>query len=243
MNSQPAHASAIPVSPRHGGTQWSLVFNGAGAGATAPAQEALAELCLRYGYPVYAYLRRCGHAAFPSAGVLHGFFHHLSAPRAREGGLPGSFRRWLLDELHGFLTQPERFDELLTVVRLPPAELERRYASAADAGGAPEAVFRGDFAREVLIRAQQRLESEAAQAGRQVLYDHLAPLLSREAAQGQFEALAQVLDSRPLALVTAVKRLRQRFREPVDAELSETVAGGDDLVSERLAWRAALDPA
>jgi hypothetical protein len=52
--------------------------------------------------------------------------------------------------------------------------------------------------------------------------------------------LAEVLGSRPLALVTAVKRLRQRFRELVDAELAETVAGPDDLPAERVALRQAL---
>lgn len=245
MNSQPGHdgsqrVASDPVSLRPGVTQWSLVFNG--AAASAPAQEALAELCLRYGYPVYAYLRRCGHAPLTAASVLHGFFHHLSAPRTHGKELPGSFRLWLLDELHRFLAHPDRFDELLTVVRLPPAELERRYAAEIDPGGAPEAAFRRDFAREVLERAQQRLANEAAQAGRQELYGHLAPLLAREPAQGQYEALAQALQSRPLALVTAVKRLRQRFRELVDAELAETVAGADDLHAERLALREALAP-
>src|SRR5688500_16959766 len=167
MGSQVEHARPYADSQRSGRTQWSLVFNG--SGDPAPCQEALAELCLRFGYPVYAYLRRCGHAPIAAASVLHGFFHHLAAPIPPEGTLPPSFRRWLLEDLHRFLAHPEKFDDLLTVARLSPAELERRYAAETAAAIAPEAAFHRDFAREVLARAQQRLLNEAAQAGRQSL--------------------------------------------------------------------------
>jgi hypothetical protein len=243
MPSQVERAGPNANSLRSGRTQWSLVFNG--ASDTSTGQEALAELCLRYGYPVYAYLRRCGHAANAAASVLHGFFHHLDAPRPPGVSLPPSFRRWLLEDLHRFLAHPEQFDELLTVARLSPAELERRYLAEAEPAQAPQPAapdkgFQRDFAREVLARAQHRLFVEATQAGREALYAHLSPFLAREPAPGQYDALATALDSRPLALVTAVKRLRQRFRELVDAELAQTVAGPDDLPDERVALREAL---
>ncbi|MGH8028649.1 MAG: hypothetical protein ACREO3_01815, partial [Arenimonas sp.] len=153
MGIQVERAAPVADSLRTSRTQWSLVFNG--AEGTPTGQEALAELCLRYGYPVYAYLRRCGHAPLAAASVLHGFFHHLAAPRPPGGKLPPRFRVWLLEELHRFLAHPERFDELLTVARLAPAELERRFTPEADAGAAPEAAFHRDFGREVLARAQQ----------------------------------------------------------------------------------------
>ena len=39
-------------------TRWSLVA----AARRGDGGEPLADLCLRYWYPVYAYVRRCGHA-------------------------------------------------------------------------------------------------------------------------------------------------------------------------------------
>jgi hypothetical protein len=237
MNSQAERMAVDAVSLR-GRTQWSLVF--AGSGDTAPAQEALAELCVRYGYPVYAYLRRCGHAPAAATNGLHGFFHHLDAARAAGESLPASFRPWLLGELHRFLALPHAEAVAAMAPRLSPAELERRYAAEAEPGVSPEAAYHRDFAREVLARAQHRLHAEAAHAGREALYAHLAPYLAREPAQGQYELLAEATGSRPLALVTAVKRLRQRFRELVDAELAETVAAPHDLPEERIALRHAL---
>ena len=179
--SSPAGRVATNADSLRGRTQWSLVF--AGDAGAAPAQEALAELCVRYGFPVYAYLRRCGHAPAAATRGLHGFLQHLDAPRPEAESLPASFRPWLLGELHRFLALPRAADDPAAAPRLSPAELERRYGAEAEPGLSPEAAYHRDFAREVLARAQQRLHAEAAQAGREALYTQLAPYLAREPAQ------------------------------------------------------------
>ena len=56
-------------------TRWGLVR---AAGGQDPAgRAALGELCARYGYPLYAYLRRGGHAREEADDLVQGFFASL----------------------------------------------------------------------------------------------------------------------------------------------------------------------
>lgn len=232
-------AAAPAPALRAPATQWSLVFSS--PVGTVPAQQALAELCLRYSYPVYGYLRRCGHAPEAAADALQAYFRQLAAlPGGSQMDAAGRFRLFLIEQLHRHFVQASPAGTFVALAALAPEALESRYQKETEPATSPEAGFHRAFAREVLYRASQRLEHEAAQAGRQTLYQHLAPFLAREPAPGQYEALAMALDSRPLALVTAVKRLRQRFRELVDSELAETVATAEDLALERQALRTLL---
>jgi|SRR6516225_10260339 len=57
-------------------TRWSLVIS-AGNGAGAKNQEALAELCKHYWYPLYAFARRSGYNAHDSQDLTQSFFQHL----------------------------------------------------------------------------------------------------------------------------------------------------------------------
>jgi RNA polymerase sigma-70 factor (ECF subfamily) len=70
----------------------------------------------------------------------------------------------------------------------------------------------------------------------------LEPFLTHEPLPGQYDELGRELAVRPLTLVVALKRLRQRFRELVRDELADTVASADELTAERQALLAALDP-
>ncbi len=65
-------------------------------------------------------------------------------------------------------------------------------------------------------------------------------LVSKSGTQWEYEALAQRLNSRPLALVVALKRLRQRFRELVGEELVDTVTSAEELATEQSALHSVL---
>jgi RNA polymerase sigma-70 factor (ECF subfamily) len=69
----------------------------------------------------------------------------------------------------------------------------------------------------------------------------LEPYLTREPLPGQYDELSHKLAIRPLALVMALKRLRQRFRELVREELADTVTTAEELAAEQQALLAALD--
>lgn len=234
-NSEPA-ASAFAT------TRWSLVA-AAGSQAVAP----LTELCVRYWYPVFAYVRRCGHSPEVAQQITQAFFHYLVGERLKQVGTAHAmrFREWMLAELARFvahvwsghpITQPS--PELLAP--MPATLLEARHRAEGSALPNAELGFRRSFALEVLARALNRLRREAQQAGREAMFGRLESFLTVEPGPGDYAALSEALGTRPLALVVALKRLRQRFRELVDDELAETVCAAEDLERERAALHAAL---
>ena len=101
-------------------------------------------------------------------------------------------------------------------------------------------MYQRSFALEVLARAFGRLREEALQMGNLDMYEALQPFVAVEPAPREYEQIAERLHRRPLALVVALKRLRQRFREVIVEELADTVASADELRAEQQALHAAL---
>ena len=103
--------------------------------------------------------------------------------------------------------------------------------------------MRRGFALEVIAQAMRRIEDEAREAGRLPMFTALQPYLASDPVPGIYADLAQRLDVSPLFLSLALKRLRERFRELVDDELTQTVASAAALEEERRSLHAALQSA
>ena len=243
-------------------TRWSLVAAldhtrdtpGLHPLSATPARQRLLELCLRYWYPVYIYLRRSGHGAEASQALAAGFFDNLLQRRGNGAsrGSDGRFRTFLLAELHRFLAESALaahghasiVPPLDPDLPVPPlAQLEARRQREGDAGGSPELALRRGFALEVIAQAMRRIEDEAREAGRLPMFSALQPYLATDPVPGIYADLAQRLDVSPLFLSLALKRLRERFRELVDDELTQTVATAAALEEERRSLHAALQSA
>jgi RNA polymerase sigma-70 factor (ECF subfamily) len=100
-----------PVAIQFVTTHWSVVLQ-AGAGDSPQAQEALECLCRTYWYPLYAYVRRQGHAFADAQDLTQEFFARLferqkvrMADRER-----GRFRTFLLTSLKHLLSH-QRMDQ------------------------------------------------------------------------------------------------------------------------------------
>jgi DNA-directed RNA polymerase specialized sigma24 family protein len=67
---------------------------------------ALSELYRIYWYPLYAYVRRRGHASEQARDLIQGFFLHLLEHKtlAHADGLKGKFRSFLLGSLQNYLS-------------------------------------------------------------------------------------------------------------------------------------------
>ena len=225
-------------------TRWSMVRRLQSA-RTAEAGAALTELAVRYGYPVYAYVRRCGHAPGAAEAITHAFLQQAAADLRDDRNTPASrFREWLLVRLNAFLSgEWTVLADSPPLSELPTAEeLEERNRSEHESGESPEQAYRRSFALEILARSLGRLRAEAADTGRLEMCELLESFLTHDPLPGQYDELSGRLQVRPLALVLALKRLRERFRELVREELADTVASADDMATEQQKMVDALEP-
>jgi RNA polymerase sigma-70 factor (ECF subfamily) len=227
---------SVRSSDRFATTRWSVVMRSASS-ETADASHALTELAQRYWYPVYAYVRRCGHAPAIAEDITRCFLGGLMQ-QFRDGARSHPqchFRRYLLDQLNAFLGGDWReiVDNDSTTELAAPGDLEARNERDNAGAVSPEQAYERSFALEVVVRALRRLHSEARQTGRLAMYEALEPHLANDPVAGEYEAIATQLQTRPLALIVALKRLRQRFRELVGQELADTVTSAEDLAAEQ----------
>jgi RNA polymerase sigma-70 factor (ECF subfamily) len=238
-------------------TRWSLVAaldQDTPVPDAALARQRLLELCLRYWYPVYLYLRRSGHTAEAAQAITARFFDALLQGRGHgtSRGQDGRFRTFLLAELHRFLAEyalgghAEADAAASPHPELPApllSQLEARCQREGHAAGSPELALRRGFALEVIAQAMRRIEDEARQAGRVPMFAALQPYLASDPVPGDYADIAARLDVSPLFVALALKRLRERFREVVDDELAQTVASTAELDDERRTLHAALQSA
>ena len=223
-------------------TRWATITQIVGV-SERTSSDALSELCTRYRYPVYAYVRRCGHAPAIALDITGSFLDHLqrnfrnTAPPTKQ-----YFRSFLLARLHAYLAEDWRKtrDEATLSEVVSDDDLEARYLRHSTHAGSPEQEFQRGFAMEVLSHSFARLRAEARQTGHIDMYEALAPFIAHDPGPGQYDELARTLRTRPLSLVVALKRLRQRLRELATDELADTVSSAEELDVEQLAMFGVL---
>ena len=219
-----------------GTTRWSLIV--AAAGSDAEATDALAELYRAYWRPVYAYVRRHGHAAEESDDLTQAFFLHLLEHRGFERANParGRFRAYLLTAARNFLLNARARD--LTARRgagtrhesIDAIDAERHLAlNAADLESSPEAVFERQWALRVTERALERLKCNYAARGQEDVFQQLRPFLTSDTPSPDRTHPA---DTNSDAFRAALHRARRRFGDALRQEIRDTVA--DEHVDDEL---------
>ncbi|MBS0464928.1 MAG: hypothetical protein JSS03_08055 [Proteobacteria bacterium] len=222
-------------------TRWSIVLHGT-TGQTAGAEDPLLTLARAYSFPIYACFRRCGHAPAIAIDLCRLFLRELAQPAATRPAQGQSLRAYLWSRLNRLLGQDWR-GKLAAGDGdhwTPPSDLEPRYQAEVAQLASPEQAYQRAFAVELLAHALQRLHTEAAQTGHLPMYQALCEFIARDPAPGVLENIGQRLHMQPIALVVALKRLRQRLREIAGGELADTVADTQDLAREQTILYAAL---
>jgi RNA polymerase sigma-70 factor (ECF subfamily) len=227
-------------------THWSVVVE-AGQRDSPKASEAMAQLCQTYWYPLYAYVRKKGHAAPDAQDLTQEFFARLLAGNYVGGadGRKGKFRSFLLGTFEHFLAKEWRRAQAQkrgggrTLASLDAMDAENRYLVEPADELTAERIFDCRWADTVLGQAMTRLREECQSEGKALLFEKAEPLLSGGGAGEAYTTLAASLGMNEGAFKMAVHRLRRRYGELVRAEIAQTVST-PEAVEEELRYLCAV---
>jgi RNA polymerase sigma factor (sigma-70 family) len=222
-----------------GTTRWSLVL-GAGHPGSQEAAAALAELCQRYWYPLYAYVRRRVGDVSEAQDLTQEFFVRLlekntlaAASRDR-----GRFRAFLLGAIKNFLANEwDRAKALKRGGGRPPISLaldtaESKLSLEPAHDITPEKLYERQWALTLLELVVERIEAEYSAADKSRQFALLKPALTGNRAAIDYTAAAAALEMSEDAVRQAAHRLRRRYREILREELLQTVADPTEVDDE-----------
>jgi RNA polymerase sigma-70 factor (ECF subfamily) len=230
------------MDPRHSRfetTRWTLVL-AAGSTHVSAAHEALAELCQRYWYPLYAYARRYGFDAEDARDVVQGFILSLLERDDLRAVRPerGRFRAFLLVSLRHFMDNQRVHDRAQKrgggqpTLSLEFEFGEDRYRLEPAAESTPETLFERNWALTVLDQVFRRIRAEWEARGKADEFDRLKGCLMGELPPGGYKALAAEIGTSEAAGKMAVQRLKRRFQEELRSEIADTAT--NDAVDDEL---------
>jgi RNA polymerase sigma-70 factor (ECF subfamily) len=211
-------------------TNWSVVLE-AGRTDYVRAAKALEQLCVRYWYPVYAFIRRRGSDPHEAKDLAQEFFTHLLKNESlkKVDRQKGKFRSFLLAAATNFLANEWDKERSLKrggqhqIISLDDAEAEELYRHEPAAELTPENLYDRRWAFTLLNAVLARLKQEYSAANKEELFAKLRPGLVDEVNPGVYAAWAGSLNMSEGAVRVAVHRLRRRFGELLRGEIARTV--------------------
>lgn len=221
-------------------TRWHLVLSA--RSDTEESQEALADLCGIYWYPLYAFVRRQGYSPEDAQDLTQGFFarlleKHYLQDFQRERG---RFRSFLLASLKHFLANERDWGRAKKrgggILPVSLSEMlsagESRYNAQPRHDTTPEQIFEKQWVQALLDHVLVRLEAEFEEAGKGAQFDRFKGFLTDDAPDVRYRQLAEDFAMSEGALKVAIHRMRRRFRELLRESIAQTVASPDEVREE-----------
>jgi RNA polymerase sigma factor (sigma-70 family) len=222
-------------------TQWNVVLLSAQSQAPG-CNEAFAELCGLYWYPLYGFIRHSGNSAEDAQDLTQGFFLHLIERKTlrRVDRSKGKFRSFLLASLQNYLSNEAararctKRGGKAEIVYLDIEGAEERYSMEPVETLTPEKVFDARWAMALLGKATSRLSQEYMAQGKTTTFEalnaFLDPINSKELPT--YEDVADRLKVSVGSVKTLIHRLRKQYTTFVREEISRTVSDSADVDAE-----------
>lgn len=211
-------------------THWSVVLKAADA-RDPDAHASLAHLCRTYWFPLYACVRRYGHAPADAQDLTQAFFAKLLEKEqiALADPARGRFRTFLLRSLENFLHSQYRGRTAIKrgggqeIVSLDLQIAEDRYVEDPGAAATPAELFEREWAATLVEQVLEQLRREFAANGRLELFDALEPHLWGDEISTPHAQIAGVLGMTVVAVRVTLHRLRQRFHDLLRGAITATL--------------------
>ena len=220
-------------------THWTVVL-AAGQRHTPASDTALEQLCQSYWFPLYAYIRRRGHAKADAEDLTQVFFTRLLEKNflANLDGEKGKFRAFLLAALKNFLAK--EWDKSQTQKRggggahlsLDWETADTKFQVTATQEASPDRAFDREWALALLARVIERLQAECVADGKGKLFEQLKTFLMAGGGDSAQAAVAKSLGMEEGAVRVAIHRLRKRYRALLRDEIANTLADESQVDAE-----------
>ena len=246
MASPDFNPNALPAAPQFTTTHWSVVL-AAKDEASPVADQALAQLCRAYWYPLYAFIRRRGHGPDDAQDLTQEFFYRLLDKRylSAVDHRKGRFRTFLLAALEHFLanewrrSQTQRRGGGRKIMSIEDSA-EQRYTNEPATDLSPERIYEQRWALAFLEQVLGKLRAEFAEAGKGANFEALKVFLTGDGPSASYAELASSLATTEAALKMAVSRMRHRYGELLRQEIANIVSSPDEVEDELRSLMAAL---
>lgn len=193
-------------------------------------QEALAQLCQVYWYPLYAFVRRKGYDRSQAEDLTQSFFTELLEKGRLKHAEPlrGSFRSFLLASLNNFIANQWRAENAIkrggdkSVLSIDFAQADNQYTFEPSNDLTAEKIFERNWALSILEQALGAVRVQYEESGKLKLFESLQGFLTGNA-DVAYSELSETTGMREGALKVAVHRLRQRYGQQLRLQIARTV--------------------
>jgi RNA polymerase sigma-70 factor (ECF subfamily) len=220
-------------------THWTLVVDAGGNHSSVERAGALERLCEGYWYPVYVFVRRRGYTPEQAQDLTQEFFLRIlnGAFFERANREKGRFRSFLLGALQHFLSDAsdrERSQKRGGGVALLSFSFETgesNYALEPSHMETPERIFERKWARTVLDRVMKSLSDEFDANGKLAFFKRIQAYLTGDGDLA-YASLGAELNLTESGVKSAIRRMRQRYRDLLREEVAATISDPSELDDE-----------